>query len=461
MMKSSQTITLFGEAPPSSWRPSAFVTSIFLHGVGMMLLYSSLKHMPKVVDTFSERYTVRILNLRRPAPKIQLAALKGIPHPVLKSTDHAVARGSGRPALQSGSRHLAQRIPAPQTLIQPDLPQNLLLPQEIPVPLAVMWSTENTQAQKLTPPPPQEATNAAVRPSLDPPNHEPKLADIQISSTAFTSELPWPAPSTSSPLTIRRPDAPDQAAQTSSQPVTPPTPARVISLSDLLLQQGAVPLPMINETSPTLASDSLAPERPESHPQGTGDVASKQDGTGGGETSGNQGDALTAGGPPGQNGTGESAVTRITLPKDGHFGVVVVGSSPAEEYPEAAGIWSDRLAYTVYLHVGLARSWILEYSLPRAVEAAGAGIVARPDAPWPYVVVRPHLAPGDTNGDAIMVHGLINTRGQFEQLAVVFPQQFVQSQFVLSALKQWQFRPATKNGELTPVEVLLIIPQES
>jgi hypothetical protein len=187
-------------------------------------------------------------------------------------------------------------------------------------------------------------------------------------------------------------------------------------------------------------------------------------GTGHGETSGNQGQALAANAVAGQNGSSfENApeVTRIDLPKDGHFGVVVVGSSPTEEYPEASGVWADRLAYTVYLHVGLAKSWILQYCLPRAAEAAAAGNVTRPDAPWPYVVVRPHLAESDTNGDAIMVHGLINAKGQFEQLAVVFPQQFPQAQFVLSALQQWQFRPAAQNGQLTTVEVLLIIPRES
>lgn len=459
MMKYSQTITLFGEAPPSRWRPSGFLTSMFLHGVAMALISASLKHMPKVVDP-SERYTVRILNLRRPSPKIQFAVLKGPAHPVLKTVNHTVAHGGGHPAFSSGSRHLAKLMPAPQTLVQPDLP-DIQIPQELPVPLATMWSTQDALVRKIIPPPQQEATNANVQPSLDMPNHELKLADLKVASSPFTSEMQWMAPSNVSPLTVRKPDAPDQVPQTGSQSLTPPTPARVMSLSDVLLQTGAVPLPMINETAPSVALDSLAPERPASPAQGGGDSASKQNGTGVGDTPGNQGEALAANGSAGQNGASDSTVTRITLPKDGHFGVVVVGSSPAEEYPEAAGVWTDRLAYTVYLHVGLSRSWILQYSLPRDAEAASAGIVTRPDAPWPYVVVRPHLAAGDTNGDAIMVHGLIDAKGHFEQLGVVFPQQFAQSQFVLSALQQWQFRPATQNGEITAVEVLLIIPCES
>jgi hypothetical protein len=465
MMRSSQTITLFGEEQPARWRPSGPVMSMLLHGVAMIGLYAGLKHMPKVVDPWSERYTVRILNLHRPTPKIQYAALRGLAHPTLKTVNHTVARGGGHPAPPSASRHLAQLVAAPQTLVQPDLPPNLVLPQETPVPLAVMWATENNPTQKIIPPPPQEATNANVQPSLETPNQEVKLADLKISATPFSTEMPMPASSTTSPLTVRRPDAPNQVPQTGSQSITPPTPARVMSLSDVLLQQGAVPLPMVNETVPTPASNSLAAERPATLPQdGNGVTPTNQAGTGSGETSGNQGNAVAANGEVGQNGSSldnAQEVTRISLPKDGHFGVVVVGSSPTEEYPEASGVWTDRLAYTVYLHVGLAKSWILQYCLPRNVEAASAGTVTRPDAPWPYVVVRPHLAESDTNGDAIMVHGVINAKGQFEHLAVVFPQQFPQSQFVLSALQQWQFRPAAQNGELTTVEVLLIIPRES
>src|ERR1700751_1479788 len=135
MMKSAQTITLFGETPPSSWRPSGFLISILLHGVATILFYASLKHTPKIVDPFSQRYTVRILNLHRAAPKIQLAALRGVAHPSPKGVSHTIAHGGGHPAQPSGSRHLAQLIPAPQTLVQPDLPPNLL-PQEIPIPLA-------------------------------------------------------------------------------------------------------------------------------------------------------------------------------------------------------------------------------------------------------------------------------------------------------------------------------------
>jgi hypothetical protein len=116
------------------------------------------------------------------------------------------------------------------------------------------------------------------------------------------------------------------------------------------------------------------------------------------------------------------------------------------------------MAYTVYLHVGLAKNWILQYSLPAA---ADSGSAARIDPPWPYDMERPELARGDLNGDAIMVHGFVNESGRFERVAIVFPVDFVQTKFVLAALEKWRFRAAMRNGLLTTVEVLLIIPAES
>ena len=138
----------------------------------------------------------------------------------------------------------------------------------------------------------------------------------------------------------------------------------------------------------------------------------------------------------------------------------MVGSSLAEAYPETIGVWGSRLAYTVYVHAGLARNWILQYSVPRSTEAASAGDIFRPDAPWPFYIVVPHIALDKLNADAILVHGFVSAGGRFEQLAIVSPPEFGQREFVLNALQEWKFRPAIQNGHVTTVEVLLIIPEE-
>jgi len=150
----------------------------------------------------------------------------------------------------------------------------------------------------------------------------------------------------------------------------------------------------------------------------------------------------------------------IVLPRDGKFNVVVVGSSLAEEYPETIEIWANRVAYTAYLHVGLRKNWILQYSATRSAEAAQAGTLARVEAPWPYDITRPNLPSRDFNSDALMIHGILNQSGRFESLAIAFPSGFRYASYLLHALRQWQFRPARQNGQATAVEVLLIIPDE-
>jgi hypothetical protein len=384
---------------------------------------------------------------------------------------------------------MAQTTPAPQTLVEPDLPRNLINPKEIPIPQVLMWSPENLQVKELIPPPVEPLIVANVHPSIQAPNHELNVADLKVSATAFVTDLPAPLPSTTAPLVVRGPAAAAQVPAPPAKFAGLPTPARVMSLSDIQLEHGPVALPLVNETAPAGSAAMLLPGLPkDSSGTTSGNPAKDENGTNRGQSSGNQvGKAAPAGESGGQHGTtpgpglgtgigpasgvshgpesgsgsgAEPTLTRIEVPKDGHFGAVVVGSSLAEEYPATVGLWSGRLAYTVYLHVGLPKSWILQYGVPRGVEASPAGTAARPEAPWPYLMERFELAPGDSDADAIMVHGLVNAGGRFEKLAVVFPSEFAQAKFVLDALAQWQFRPAVLNGKAAAVEVLLIIPDQ-
>jgi hypothetical protein len=364
---------------------------------------------------------------------------------------------------------------AVQTLVQPDAPTDPTIPQA-PLPQVFVWSSRDIAVKNIVQPTPQTTAAIDVRPSLNPPNQEVHVADVQISSTAYDTKAPLPLPSKTSPINVPASRQTQQMPETATKDARTATPAGVISASNIQLQEGTAALPMINEVAPAPFSGSLTAGQPKSLSEtGQGKTDGKQNGAGTGQTAGNQtGNAASGGGSGGQGGangmaggnasvtTGASqpTVVHITLPKDGKFGVVVVGSSLAEDYPETVHLWSGRLAYTVYLHVGVAKNWILQYCLPRVQEAASTGSAGRPDAPWPYDITRPSID-ADANADAIMVHGFVNVLGRFEQLAVIFPTELAETKFLLHALQQWQFRPAMQNGQATAMEVLLIIPAEA
>ncbi len=331
------------------------------------------------------------------------------------------------------------RVSASQTLVQPDLSSNLVLPEEIPLPSFVMWSPGENLVEIIAPPPPREAASD-VRPSIDLPNRELNLADTTITpSTQGVETLPT-LPGSTSPVAVSGPDLPKRVPETAANFVKKPTPARVMSVSDLRMIDGTVPLPPVNQMAPAHASEGLAIGRYEGSA-----LANNRPGS--------EGNAVGAG-----SGTVPST-KRIVAPKNGKFGMVVVGTSLDELYPETAGVWSGRLAYTVYLHVGLARSWILQYSQPRSAEAPTTGAIAHVEPPWPTDMTVPNLT-GTIDADALLVHGFLSKEGRFEKLTVVFPPEFALSKFVLDALQQWQFRPARQDGQPAPLELLLIIPKD-
>jgi hypothetical protein len=537
-MGSSSMITLFSEPPQSSWFPSTFLISAIVHAGLCSLLSIRAIENHRIIESFPpSRFSVKVVDFRSPQPQTQRASGGGIPYPgpsASPSAAHKLASGGAPAGSPAPSRQTAQLMPAPQTLIQPDLPHERVMPPKIAVPLVVLWTPDKVEPKKrIVPPIPTPAAIAVVHPSLDIPIKEENLADLRISSSAFVTQSPAAPPSTTSPIVVHGPEEVKKVPQTTSKQPDPPvpTPARVISLSDIRVAQGSVAIPMVNETSPKAAPGSLVPgQLKDPRPVGTGDATSKNSdagaGKGAGEHVGKQNDRAAASGNgaahgqngdqagkdgkaasgqgqnPSDQGKGALAAGRtpsasqgkdeastqpgpaippvsgatvgsgtgsgnqlssvhISLPKDGQFGVVVVGASIQDKYPETAELWSGRMAATVYLRVGLAKSWILQYALPRLLDAASAGGGGPLEAPWPYEIVRPNIDLEAMDTDALIVHGFVNKDGRFEKLEVVFPPQFVQAPMVLNVLNQWHFRPARQNGIFTASEVLLVIPDQT
>ena len=477
LMMPSRDIPLFLTQPPQGHGTASFLGSIFIHALAAAVIWFSVGYRPPVSRVVTEHFPVRHLDLHTPAEQRAQAAAR-----VLYSKSHP---GAAAPA---GRTHPAPHLPrpttqaplGPQTLIQADLLNPITLPQHIPVPQVVLWSPSTTTAKNIVPPLPEKPTAADVIPVLDRPNQELNLADVDIASSNQPSLKSQVAPSTTSPVTVHVPAPVQLPPASASQQSAPPTPAAVLSISDLRLKDGTAALPPVNETQASNAQGTLAPgqDKDSSAQAGNGPPAANPGQNGAGKNAEASADhpspspaaakPATASTSPSSapasdlpaNASGQFSATPIALPKDGHFGAVIVGDALEQQFPEITGAWSGRLAYTAYLHVGLSKSWIMQYSLPGDTEAAAGGTIARLEAPWPYNIVRPNLAPGSIDADALMVRGFVNESGRFEDLTIVFPQSFASAQFVIAALQQWQFRPATQDGQAVKVEVLLIIPEE-
>lgn len=482
MISPSPSITLFTHETELGPRPTSIIVSVLLHGLTIAVILFGLAYRPPITKVISEHYDVRELDLQ-------------VPDQVMREVQNQMPHAKPNPG-KSSENHPSP-IPkveaklGPQTIVQADLLKPVVIPERIPLPQVVIWSPSKTEVKKVVPPLPEKPTAANVKPSVQRPNEEMNLADVNISSSFHPSAKSIVPPSTTSPVEIPIPQQVQLPPVSASQSTAQPTPAAIVSLSDLRMKNGPANLPPVNEAEASNSQVMLTPDQihdfslsastiPVGNPgQGAGEGASsnpKSPGSGTGQgtagttssTGAGQGQPGAASKPgvspaPGSNSgsdhNSQLTSTQITLPKDGRFGAVVVGDSLQYQFPEVAGVWNGRMAYTVYLHVGLSRNWIMQYALPRSVDAADGGTVVRLDAPWPYNIVRPNLVPGSIDADAIMIHGFINQSGHFETLTLIVPPTFPQAQFVLAALAKWQFRPALQDGQSTKVEVLIIIPE--
>jgi hypothetical protein len=445
-MRSSHTVLLsvFTDAKEPGQDPFIVIVSVLSHVVLIFVLSFAIMYTPKVSNrTLTRKYSVRLLDLHAPLSEFKPSPVRNTLHANQQTSAHS-STGGGKPtkAKLSVPEEMAKLKPAAQVLLQPDTPPDAQLQEHAPVPFMMSWLEKTFQDRKVVLPSQEPPKIATVKPDIAPPNPNLNLRDVSITSTAFLTQKMSLMPSTTTPITVTGPEQPGKqllamaAAPTAMQPS-----ASVISFSDLRMEEGPVALPVANMTATAVTGTLI---------QGSGKDTLTSNGTTGGA-----GQGASSG-----SGAGDDLTTdHISLPQNGQFGMVVVGSSLEEMYPETAGLWGGRLTYTVYLHVGLAKSWILQYSIPRSEEASTAGTISRLEAPWATDIVRPNLAPGDINADALMVHGFINKDGRFENLAIAFPPQFALAKFVLNALQQWQFRPAMQKGQVTAVEVLLIIPE--
>jgi hypothetical protein len=281
-------------------------------------------------------------------------------------------------------------------------------------------------------------------PTLDRPNNESRLSDMNFAAmpTVAAPALPRP-PASTTPVRVVEPfklpaDVPNAGIG-----------GREGDAVNLITAGPVIPPPNTYVSVPPGVAGVLL----ESVPAPSAAAAAGKPGTGQGSAAGAPAIELTAAretAPPMPPGA-----IRVTRPIDGHYTFMVTGSKPEESFPEAAGLLSGKLVYTVYLGIGARPDWTLQYCLPASAPVAAAGPLA---SPYPYLMFRPKLS-YDWDGEHLFVHGMLNEQGKLERLEPVGEATPADKAALLASLVRWEFRPATRGGKPTAVEVLLIVPR--
>lgn len=216
------------------------VGSLVVHSLAAVVIWFALAYKPPSSRVITESAIVRELELRAMAEEMAQVNRR-IPVPKLHH-DAAASAPKAQPAPPK-----IQAKQGPQTLLQPDVPKPVALPQPIPVPQVMIWAASKVVVKRVTPPLLKKPVSADVVPNLDRPNQELKLADVNISSGFKPSPKSLTTPSTTSPIALRNSVQVQQVPSSVSQIAGAPAPAAILSLSDLHLKDGTAALPPVNE----------------------------------------------------------------------------------------------------------------------------------------------------------------------------------------------------------------------
>ena len=180
----SPAATLFTYGFDAGPRPTSFVVSILVHCLAAAIILFGFAYKPPIAKLDKEHYTARLLDLQHARPTVARSQSRCRLSPLAGRILPSPASGSKpSPHRPPVLRQMAQAKPGPQTLIQPDLPAHVTLNEEIPVPQVVIWTPSKTPVKNIVPPLPQKPTAADVKPTIDVPNQEVNLADVNIASS--------------------------------------------------------------------------------------------------------------------------------------------------------------------------------------------------------------------------------------------------------------------------------------
>ena len=464
--------TSITQSPARGWLPLAF--SFVLHAAaisGAIFYFDSTRH---AVESLASRYSLRLIRLRPPT----------VPQPHAPGSAGGLANSSGdHPAAPRRFEFVKLPVPAQsaQILLQPDIPVSTPLKVDSRVPELLLWKPH--PALPAVPPrkifvahrKPEDPArpNFPEPPALDTPNNEPQVTDLASSGhSANLSPLFAPPPGTTAPIRTQAPGGSAPIPQIAPSLSNEPDNLNVLSIPEIPVPPaGVFQLPPGNQAGPSgSSSGGLAGQS--GNPAGAGNSGAP--GQSAAAVTGAASASATAGtGREASRGSGLSSgqaipepvaernVTKVVLPPDGHFGVLVE-SSGSEASAEAEGILSGKVVYTAYVRAGARKEWILQYCLPETVERTlpVTGKAAPLEAPFPYLIMRPDLAFGP-DIDYLIVHGIVTALGKLDQLSyVIAPEEQAAKDLLLHSLQQWQFRPGKLNSQPVALEILLLIPSD-
>jgi hypothetical protein len=474
--------------PKSPWR--GLLLSAALHCAVAPVLPAVLEFVPTIGWVEPQRRTPAVEALVLHLPE-QVYRPYWPPKPLPQTNPAATDTDPGDPLRapvpeESGFRTYANRAyevagqsraeSAEQTLLQPRIPL-MDEPQDIRrLPHLSFWSP-----QLNTPPPVKrivlpgwqvESSQPALLapPTLDLPNVEPKLSDLQMrNSVPATANpaLPVP-PANTMPLRTadarkaesERPPALDRnqgdAAGVIALNSRPAAPSKEVTVPPVS-QVGQLPLAGENKAGAAAASDGARgqehPAVPPPLPAGAGPSQPAPA-------------ALAHANAASEIEAAAGVPVRVVHPENGVFDVVLVQSSGEQAVlAEVPLPLNGRPIYTVYLRVGTPKEWILQYCVPQqtsfdikqggAVVQLGNPAPVKPPYPKVSVVPPPAVIPRNPK---LVVHGFLTETGVLRGLGILGKDEMQLGPRLISYLQQWEFRPATRDGKPVEIEIVLIIP---
>jgi hypothetical protein len=422
------------------------------------------------------------------------------PKPASTPQESASAGDPVLPAAKQGKRFLfpveINPRPAKQVLVQMEVPPDLKLKSKNAVPEVLLWqlpAVAKPKPQILVAhneePPVRQAP--AANPQLSARNREQELAELRHAAAPVVPAPPVSLPvANTTPIRMLDEIAGTRLPNVSGPTVPAPEAVHVISLPDVPVPQARmVVLPPENQGAPSGfanggggrgASNTASNDSRQSGvsqptvsksgasnagaPEGSHSLDSRSEDGGavpGRGVTGRGRDSAPGVAASGEAGSAPPNTIRIVRPREGKYNVVVLGSSNLDAYPEAAGLLSGKVVYSVYIRAGGRKEWILQYCLPKEVEQTVKlrGSAVPIEAPYPFVIYRPDLTLLN-DPEYLIVHGFINATGRFERLSVIGDLDSAGRALLMVALDLWEFRPASRDGAPSAVEVALIIPRE-